>query len=268
MSVQRPPQSYGVCVGVNRYKDPSANLSGCVNDAEDWADLLDLRGFSDVDVLTDEAATKEAVLAALRTAVGMLKYRDRLVFTFSGHGSWVPDRSGDEADGRDEVLVTHDLRYITDDDLDAIFKTAPYGTRIYVVSDSCHSGSVNRLFQGRPEVEEDAPEERFLSPAWLELAPEQESLLYYSWPAAARTFTGTNRSVLISGCDDHEYSYDAWFGDRPNGAFTYWALRTLRDGMTVKQWHAAIREELPSEEYPQSPQLVSAYHQRYWAALS
>ena len=34
-------------------------------------------------------------------------------------------------------------------------------------------------------------------------------------------------ALLMSGCQDLEYSYDARFGDRPNGAFTYYFLKEL-----------------------------------------
>jgi hypothetical protein len=72
-------------------------------------------------------------------------------------------------------------------------------------------------------------------------------------------------SVLLSGCRDEEYSYDAWFNGRANGAFTYVALQTLKDldeEATYRKWHAAIREILPHVNYPQTPQLSGSWRQR------
>jgi hypothetical protein len=66
----------------------------------------------------------------------------------------------------------------------------------------------------------------------------------------------------MAGCEegpDH-YSYDANFNNRPNGAFTYYALRSLKTlpaKATYRDWHAAIRRSLPSTNYPQKPQLVA-----------
>ena len=55
---------------------------------------------------------------------------DVLVFYYSGHGSQVRDRNGDElTDGLDEIICPYDMdwdrgTYILDDDLDAIFASA------------------------------------------------------------------------------------------------------------------------------------------------
>jgi hypothetical protein len=63
---------------------------------------------------------------------------------------------------------------------------------------------------------------------------------------------------------DEEYSYDAWFGNRPNGAFTRRALDVYQSGMTIKQWHQAIRAGLPNDFHPQTPQLSATWAQKYW----
>lgn len=67
--------------------------------------------------------------------------------------------------------------------------------------------------------------------------------------------------LLMAGCEegpDH-FSYDANFNNRPNGAFTYFALRALKTlpaNASYRDWHSAIRRSLPSTNYPQKPQLV------------
>src|SRR3989304_1432528 len=38
---------------------------------------------------------------------------------------------------------------------------------------------------------------------------------------------GRYAALLMAGCQDTEYSYDAYFRGRPNGAFTFVALRAL-----------------------------------------
>jgi hypothetical protein len=72
---------------------------------------------------------------------------------------------------------------------------------------------------------------------------------------------------LLAGCRDNEYSYDAVFAKRPNGAFTFVALRALRllnAGATYADWYKMIRRGLPSEDYPQRPQLGATRTQRKW----
>ena len=63
--------------------------------------------------------------------------------------------------------------------------------------------------------------------------------------------------ILITGCSDSEYSYDAEFNGRPNGAMTALALRVIQQNPTAtyREFHIALRALLPSEDYPQSPQL-------------
>jgi metacaspase-1 len=249
---------YALCVG-NNYPGTNAALSGCVNDAHDWRDLLVSQGYG-VTLLTE--TTKAHVLAELSSAVERLGFGDRLVFTYSGHGSWVRDRDGDEPDGRDECLVMADYMQgglLTDDELDAVFRSRAYGSSILFLSDSCHSGSVNR-FAG---VDQPAGKPRFLSPAeFTDIAPAEVE-------AVDRALTKSVAASLISGCEDHEYSYDAWFGDRPNGAFTRAAIDAFIPGVSLARWHSSIRENfLPSKAYPQSPVLspLSTYR-KYTRAI-
>jgi len=63
--------------------------------------------------------------------------------------------------------------------------------------------------------------------------------------------------ILITGCTDSEYSYDAEFDGRPNGAMTASAIRVIMQNpdITYRQFHAGLRNLLPSNDYPQTPQL-------------
>ena len=143
-------KKYALCVG-NNYPGTGAELYGCVNDANDWAQLLGREGYQ-VTVMTE--AGKAGVLEALGELVARSRFGDRVVFTFSGHGTWVPDRDGDEADGRDEALVMAGLTYtdlLRDDELQTVFSGLGYGTGALVLSDSCHSGTVTR-YADRPQV--------------------------------------------------------------------------------------------------------------------
>jgi hypothetical protein len=64
--------------------------------------------------------------------------------------------------------------------------------------------------------------------------------------------------LLLAGCKDTEYSYDSRFQGRPNGAFTYYALKTLRDARpgNYDAWFNAIRTYLPNNSAPQTPQIM------------
>ena len=93
-------------VGVNDYR--SANdLQGCVNDVLDMHfTLRSLFGFKtkEIRVLTDCRATSKNITHRLEWLVEGAKAGDFLVFHFSGHGSQIRDREGDElADNLDEA---------------------------------------------------------------------------------------------------------------------------------------------------------------------
>ena len=68
----------------------------------------DMRGYQ-VTMLLDSQARYAPMVRALNTLVSSGRRGDSLVFTFSGHGSWLPDDDGDDVDGRDEMLCPHDI---------------------------------------------------------------------------------------------------------------------------------------------------------------
>ena len=137
-------------VGINDYKPigtGGADLRGCVNDVKDMANTLVICGFSPINfrVITDSRATKAGILDGLKWLVRGARPGDSIVFYYSGHGSYMVDASGDEPDGKDELLCPHDWpNYISDDDLGAIFRALPPGVNLEVILDSCHSGTATK----------------------------------------------------------------------------------------------------------------------------
>ena len=257
-------------IGINDYPGTGSDLSGCVNDANDWRAALAEKGFETISLL-DEEATKSNMHEAISKIVGDTGRDDIAVITYSGHGTWIADEDGDEPDGRDEALCPHDItegNVLTDDELYDIFSDRRRGARIIMISDSCHSGTVNRARTIMPGAENDPwnfQKIRFLAPefylkgdaARLRRARQVENVKASGKIRAA--------SVLLSGCKDDEYSYDAWFNGRPNGAFTYVALHTLKDlagDAVYRDWYRSIREILPHVNYPQTPQLSGSWQQR------
>jgi hypothetical protein len=70
--------------------------------------------------------------------------------------------------------------------------------------------------------------------------------------------------LLISGCSDSEYSYDAEIDGRPNGAMSAMAIKVIRQtpDLTYNTFYAALRGLLPSTDYPQTPQLEGSNSHR------
>ncbi len=259
-----------LCIGINDYPGTESDLAGCVNDAEDWAAALAVRGFA-VRKLLDARAKKRVMCAAITRILAEAKTGDSVVLTYSGHGSFIPDQDGDEPDGVDEILCPWDIdkdNPLSDDELAALFAQRAEGVRLVMIADSCHSGTVSR-FPPPAAVGARAPRPRFLPPATFLHAQAAASLKAHGARRARRPTQ--NGALLLAGCQDDEYSYDAWYGKRANGAFTYTALRTLAAlpaDATYQQWYKAIRADLPSPDYAQTPNLVGTPAQKKWRVLA
>lgn len=262
---------HALCIGINNYPGTRMDLQGCVNDANDWSAALVGRGFA-VRLLLDAHATKAALVRAMADLVGGAATGDSLVITYSGHGTYEPDADGDELDGLDEGLCPYDLRAagaLLDDEIRAIFALRKPGVRLTLISDSCHSGTVTRAAPPDPDAEGPCP--RFLPMGnWL---PESRLPRTASGALPSRVDAAIGPSpwqsailkqqgdLLLAGCREgpNNFSYDARIGGRYNGAFTHYALKTLKTlspGASYGEWHKAICAYLPSASYPQSPQLV------------
>ncbi len=254
-----------LCIGINDYPGTQNDLSGCVNDAHDWAAELSQRGF-EVRKMLDEEATRAAMVETIGNLITTAVKGDTLFITYSGHGTWVPDINGDEPDGRDEALCPYDLTTsgaLLDDDIHALFSQRPAGVRIVLISDSCHSGSVTRGQED--DLDPGMPRIRFMPPeAWMQPGQLPPPQLRTAMPRAG--FTRAGGDLLLAGCQDTEYSWDTSFRGRPNGAFTYYALKTLRDinPKNYQNWFDAIRKYLPSTRLPQSPQIFGTRTARFF----
>jgi uncharacterized caspase-like protein len=156
-------------VGINDYKNFPAppktgsctgtcDLEGPVNDVGilGWV-LVEKYGFSQGDILTltDQGASRRAIEEAFdRWLVQGTGEGDLVLFHFSGHGAQVPDFSGDEADGKDEVLCPWDTlptggeNLILDDDLGMWLRRLK-GRDVVAIIDSCHSGTATRKIRGQ-----------------------------------------------------------------------------------------------------------------------
>lgn len=249
-------QRLALSVGINDYPGTGSDLRGCVNDANDVVAALTWRDFK-AKTLIDAQATKANVVATLSEMLSSLKSGDEFVFHYSGHGTGIRDLNGDEADGRDEALVLYDFReggLLIDDEIAVLMNLRKRGSHALTLSDSCFSGT---LIEARSLSAPSDVRPKFLEPSVVGFDAYRSA--YTS--TQTRPVTG---AALISGCDDGEYSYDASFNGRPNGAFTYVALNALRASQprNLKAWHKAIRQTLPHERYPQTPQLSASLWER------
>jgi hypothetical protein len=223
-----------LCTGINNYPGSANDLQGCVNDANDWANALKNFGFN-VTTVIDAAVTTDNIKNLLLKMITEAESGDTLVFTYSGHGTNVPDTSGDEDDSYDEALYLYN-GVLLDDELREIISKLPTGANLIVILDSCFSGTATRAIGVRP---------KYMPGSTPIVGSKKKAFL-----------SGEDMvEILLSGCNDDEYSYDAIINNRANGAFTYYALKSLTDDITYEEWMNKIHDDLPSRNYPQTPQL-------------
>jgi uncharacterized caspase-like protein len=260
-----------VLVGINRYRFPGADLRGCVNDVRAMGGLLrETFGFEAEDIVTlaDHDATKSRIQRELETLVAESHAGDALLFHYSGHGSNVPDKDGDEADYRDEILCPTDLDWkdpLLDDWLRDLFDTAPEGVQLAVILDCCHSSTATRA-PGPPAVEDSIP--RYLPCPLDILAEESGRALRGSRrgkrQSSPRSSLGADvydvdiPEVLITGCRDDQTSADAFLGGDYRGALTYYLVNAAKAAggpLSYSDLHGRIRNALRPTAFSQVPQL-------------
>ncbi len=152
--------------GLGKQEDASWSKIHGDKDVELVAEILTKAGYSDIRTLTDENATKANMVAAFLGLISRCREGDEVYIHYSGHGQYMTDIDGDEADrwtGRhslfDESWIPYDAymtrcdkdngdKHFCDDEV-ALYLTLlreKVGTKgkIIVSVDACHSGDSTR----------------------------------------------------------------------------------------------------------------------------
>jgi metacaspase-1 len=239
------PKGISIHIGLNHvdpahYEGWDGELNACIADAKDMRALAKKSGFTGNTMLLDEQATAEAVSAALSGAAKKLQKGDMLLVTYSGHGGQVKDTNGDETDEMDETWVLFN-RQLVDDELYDIWSKFKAGVRIFVLSDSCHSGTVMRDV---PPFISGGPRRRAM-PRYVGAKVENANKALYrsiqkAHPSAEKAKVQAS-VLLISGCMDNQFSMD---GEK-NGAFTG-TLKKVWAGGKFKGTYRRFRDKIRS----------------------
>jgi hypothetical protein len=274
-------------IGLNHI-DPNAygsngELMNCINDANSMESIARSRGFQ-TEILTDAQATSGTVLSRIDAAATSLVAGDIYLITYSGHGGQVPDDSGEEADGMNETWCLYD-RQLIDDELYSMWSRFAAGVRIFITSDSCHSGSVVRMLLrdhssiqtvkreinpeylnkiqaglakhfklGLPKDPLAAFPQKRMLPVTVSFADYMKRQNMYR---SLRTIAGPKSRaqincslIFISGCQDNQLSSD---GTGSNGLFTQTLLETWDNGSfngDHSRFYNDILGVMPPEQTP------------------
>lgn len=242
-----------VSIGINYSRQPG-ELKGCINDSKHFVayttKIFGKRVVHQCQLVDTQrrgrtVPTKANIERALRRAVAVCRDRRRkithFVLHYSGHGTQVRDKNRDEGDRKDEALVPLDHRQrgvILDDWLMAnVVHRLPPRVKFFGLIDACHSESMLDL---RYDIEKRKVR------------------------VSNRRGSGKPTAMMISGCRDHRYSYDAWdkkYG--ASGAMTTAFLRVMARRRRARATFivAQMRKDLRRRGYPQIPQLTASRKQ-------
>jgi hypothetical protein len=227
------------------------------------------QGFATQSLLT-KAATSTALLDAIEKASKGLVEDDFFLLTYSGHGGQINDVSNGEPDGLDETWVLYD-RELVDDELYAMWSRFRPGVRVFILSDSCHSGTMTKAMFLNPAPFLPHLERRVrastgpnLRPKFL--PPDVQSKIYKERATlydAIRQKTPRREKVnvecsviLISACQDNQVAMDG----TKNGLFTETLLKVWDKGRFSGGYHH-FRSEIAAFMPPiQSPKYTIVGH--------
>uniref|UniRef100_A0A6C0C9Q5 Peptidase C14 caspase domain-containing protein n=1 Tax=viral metagenome TaxID=1070528 RepID=A0A6C0C9Q5_9ZZZZ len=242
---------HALLIGINYYKNPANQLNGCINDVTEMAILLAGLNYKreNIVIMTDDKTgtsepTKANILAQIKALVGRVKSGDTVFVHYSGHGSQVRDRNGDElknlyTPGMDDCICPSDFGnysgsngFILDDVLkENLVNQIPVGAKLRAFFDCCHSGSILDLefiWKLNGIYTKDG-------------APEKKS----------------DDIIMISGCRDDQTSADAWNDAKrqAGGALTMALVQSITPTITWKNLVTATRKYMAQNGFTQYPLL-------------
>ncbi|KAI0696594.1 caspase domain-containing protein [Cytidiella melzeri] len=281
-----------LCIGIN-YTGTQHELRGCVNDAKNVRnylirkcppssgpslkrpiDLVIFQGHwgykaEDIVLLTDDSSnprsipTRANVLDAMRWLVKDSHQHDSLIFHYSGHGSQVKDRDGDEKDGFDEVILPVDFAragYISDDLMHQIMvHSLPLGCRLTAIFDSCHSGSaldLPYLYHTNGRIKGSQVTDKFY--AQRSTPADVVSALCLLRASSIPDFHALK--ISFSGCKDNQTSADTYEAGLAVGAMSNAFITALLQTphQTYQELLRSIRKIL-HDKYDQKPQMSTSH---------
>ena len=143
---------FALLIGINYKGIEDSELIGCIDDVLRMKDMLiDELGYQakNIMLLRDDTdnrelyPTKNNILKKLDEFVTNKTPEDDLWFHYSGHGSIRRDRSNDEKENIDSVVIPNDFQtngVILDDDIYTIIQNVK--GKLFLLFDCCHSGSI------------------------------------------------------------------------------------------------------------------------------
>ena len=238
-------------IGINYTTLQYCALKGCIDDIENITNLIvDKYGYARENVvqLRDDITdphflpTRVNILNQLTSIIAESDKLTEIWIHYSGHGSQIQDRTGEETDGMDEVIVPIDYNtngFIIDKEIYKIINNSKCKT--ILVFDCCHSGSICDL-------------------QWM---------FEFNGNSFVKTFN-VNKSIqnpnilCLSGCKDSQTGADSYSAElkQPVGAFTDALIHCIKQNnysVSILKLYSDVCKYIASEGFVQKPILSSSH---------
>lgn len=244
-------------IGINYTSLSYCALNGCIDDIENITEMLVKHyGYANDNIiqLRDDInnpvfqPTRYNILHYLNELINQSDKLTEIWIHYSGHGSQIKDKTGEELDGMDDIIVPIDYKtngFIVDNEIYNIIKNSKCKTML--IFDCCHSGSVCDL---------------------------QWSFEYNGTSEMTKTLNVNKHIynpyvICLAGCKDSQTSADIYSNElkEPAGAFTDALIHCLKINnhqVSVLKLYANICTYLVSEGYSQKPILSCSSSSPYY----
>lgn len=229
-----------ISFGINDYPGSQNDLQGCIHDQENVCSHLVKQFGFEAKTFKNSEVTKEKLRSEVTNLVLSAVVGDIIVIHYSGHGSQLIDKDGDEKDGYDEALYLYDGGF-SDDEFSKIMLNLAEGVECIFMMDSCFSGTITRKINQKGRFK----------PLLVEVDGDGTPIQRKTRKIHVQSLELNH--VVLTGCSSTQTSADAFIQGSYNGAFTYSAMKTLVPGISYKEWHKRILSSIKGFE--QTPQL-------------
>lgn len=260
------------------YQGDSLSLRGCVNDTLTGKALALANGYRQIYIFTDEDATIGNFLTVWGDVKAGLTEGDTLLFLRSGHGMSIDanlldklgdkETSGKNSDGTvysgDQGAVLHD-GVIIDDVYWRLLLGLPK-VKVIWINDSCHSATQYKLMSSL-KTGHAYRKTKSVGKAYMPSKDNVLDLVQLDKLVPKPKNTELNCTLVsIAGCQDHEYSIDAYIGGKYQGAMTAALATILKETpkATPEQLKVSLAKALKARGFEQNPQINVEGSQTAW----
>ncbi|MDE5808262.1 MAG: caspase family protein [Muribaculaceae bacterium] len=251
-------------VGIGKYDREKTGWNVIHGDAdvELLRPMLAKRGFSDIVTLTNDQATKRAIVDGLASLASRCQPGDKVYFHFSGHGQPIRDDNRDEKTVRrdkkyDEAIIPYDAcrdrrkmggtyigqYHLIDDELapllDAIKCKVGKTGEVFVAIDACYSKGIQKdeLTDLDPELL------KYVRGTDIAFTPPGRKSFVAGLPKPKK-FTPGAPLIIVTACQENERNFECRTpSGKMYGALSYYIYTLLKKDADFGRWRRSFEQQ-------------------------